>query len=163
MLLAAIARVGAQGAGAYEGTHVTAVRVIDRGGHDAMPSRLSLPLQAGQTFHVEAEQESLRSLYRTGLYAGITTIAVRNAGGMELDFVVQRNFYNNIVQVEGLKDDVLQGRVLAAMGLSLGEIFRDRAVEEKSSAPARPCKMPATTDRWLRPPCSPTMKRGKWT
>jgi outer membrane protein assembly complex protein YaeT len=130
LLLAATARVSAQGAGAYEGAHVTAVRVIDHSGHDATPSRLSLPLQVGQPFHIEAEEESLRALYRTGLYAGITTIAVRNAAGVELDFVVQRNFYNNIVQIEGLKDDLLQGRVWAAMGLSLGEIFRDRAVEE---------------------------------
>jgi outer membrane protein assembly complex protein YaeT len=130
LLLAAIARAHAQGAGAYGGTQVTAVRVVDSGGHDITPSRLSLPLRAGQPFHIEAEEESLRALYRTGLYAAITTIAVRNAGGVELNFVVRRNFYNNIVQIEGLKDDLLEGRVVAAMGLSLGEIFQPRAVEE---------------------------------
>jgi outer membrane protein assembly complex protein YaeT len=130
LLLAISGQVKGQSAGAYEGAHVIGVRVIDRAGHNAAPSRLSLPLRTGEPFHVETEEETLRALYRTGLYADITTIAVRDGGGVELAFVVERNFYNNIVQVEGLKDDLLQGRVFAAMGLSLGEIFQPRAMEE---------------------------------
>jgi len=130
LLLTTAARARAQNGAGYEGAQVTAVRVMDRGGHDAMSSQLSLPLKAGQPFHIEGEEESLRQLYHTGLYADITTVAVRNTGGVELDFVVQRNFYNNIVQVEGLKEDLLQGRVFAAMGLSLGNIFERIAVDE---------------------------------
>lgn len=133
-LIAATGVVRAQGtragAAAYEGEHVTAVRVIDHAGHDAMPSRTSLPLQAGQIFHIEAERNSLRALYRSGLYADITAVALRKDGGMEVDFVVRRNFYNNVIHVEGLQDDLLQGRVLSAGGLPLGDIFQAAHVQE---------------------------------
>ena len=67
LLLTTAARARAQNGAGYEGAQVTAVRVTDRGGHNAMPSELSLSLKAGQPFHIEAEEESLRQLYHTCL------------------------------------------------------------------------------------------------
>ena len=130
LLLFAQIPIRAQIAAEYAGLRVTVIRVIDRDGRDAAPSRLSLPLKTGSQFSLIAEEESLRTLYRTGLYADIKTVAVRNPGGIEVNFVIERNFYNSSLQIEGIKDDLLQGRIFAAMGFSLGEVFQAAAVED---------------------------------
>ena len=40
-----------------------------------------------------------------------------------MEFVVQRNFYNNVVRVEGLKEPPTEAAALASMRLTLGEPF----------------------------------------
>ena len=47
-----------------------------------------------------------------------------------MDFVVERNYYNNVVRVEGLKEPPSEAAALAAMRLSLGEPFRESSLRE---------------------------------
>ena len=52
------------------------------------------------------------------------------AHGFRVDFIVQRNFYNNVVRVEGLKEPPSEAAALAALRLSLGEPFRESTLRE---------------------------------
>ncbi|MGA9246986.1 MAG: POTRA domain-containing protein, partial [Candidatus Acidiferrales bacterium] len=47
-----------------------------------------------------------------------------------MDFVGQRNFYNNVIRVQGLKDPPSEAAALASMRLGLGEPFRESSLQE---------------------------------
>ncbi len=49
---------------------------------------------------------------------------------MRVDFIVRRNYYNNVVRIDGLKDPPKDPAALAALRLNLGEPFRESAVHE---------------------------------
>jgi outer membrane protein insertion porin family len=113
-----------------EGQPVAEVHVVDDTGH-AIPEKIpALPLKAGEPFTFEAERESLRRLYAMGDFADIRATASRGPFGLDIDFVVQRNYYDNVVRVEGLKPPPTESVALAAMRLSLGDPFRQSALEE---------------------------------
>jgi outer membrane protein insertion porin family len=112
-----------------EGETVTAIRVIDSSG----VSQTYIPamsLAVGKAFDYDDERESLRALYRTGDYADIQVNTVRESGGARIDFVVQRNFYNNVVRVFGMKEPPSEAAALAAMSLTLGEAFRESSLRD---------------------------------
>lgn len=115
---------------AFEGRRVTEVRVIDEAGKRVREKIPSLPLASGQVFDFAAERESLRLLYRLGDYADIRVAVTTVAEGLRVDFVVQRNFYNNLVRVEGLKPPPSEAVALAAVRLKLGEAFRESSLSE---------------------------------
>jgi outer membrane protein assembly complex protein YaeT len=89
-----------------------------------------LALQPGKPFDFGEERESLRALYSTGDFANIRVLASQVADGLRVDFVVQRNYYNNVVRVEGLKEPPSEAAALASMRLGLGEPFRESALRE---------------------------------
>ncbi|MGA3298491.1 MAG: POTRA domain-containing protein, partial [Candidatus Acidiferrales bacterium] len=89
-----------------------------------------MPLAVGQPFDYSNERDAIRVLYRTGDFADIQVHADSSAGGLHLQFIVTRNFYNNVVRVEGLKAPPTEAAALAAMRLSLGEPFRESALQE---------------------------------
>lgn len=120
----------AEGQAQVEGQRVVEIRVLDDSGHLIGGNATALPLEVGKPFDFSAERESLRSLYRTGDFANIRVVAAPVAHGLRVDFIVQRNFYNNVVRVEGLKEPPSEAAALAALRLSLGEPFRESTLRE---------------------------------
>lgn len=118
---------------AIEGKNVAEVRVVDELGVPATEKIPLLPLQTGKPFDFTAERESLRELYRMGDYANIQVTSMEEPAGLRIDFVVQRNFYNNVIRVEGLKEPPSNPAALAAVRLSLGEPFRESSLREAVS------------------------------
>ena len=116
--------------GKIEGQTVSEVRVVDETGKPATEKIPPLPLEAGKPFDFTAERQSLRELYRMGDFADIRVTSAAEAGGLRIDFVVERNFYNNVIQIEGLKEPPSNPAALAAVRLNLGEPFRESAVRE---------------------------------
>src|SRR5580704_1697634 len=87
-----------------EGQTVAEIHIVDDTGNPLPGPSPTLPLEVGKPFDFGAERESLRVLYRTGDFADIRVTAAPLAQGVRVEFIVQRNFYNNVVRVEGLKD-----------------------------------------------------------
>ncbi len=106
------------------------VNVLDDTGHPISEKIPALPLRAGEPFSFEAERESLRRLYAMGDFSDIRVTATRGQFGLNIDFIVQRNYYNNVVRVDGLKPPPTESAAIAAMRLSLGEAFRQSALQE---------------------------------
>ncbi len=113
-----------------EGQPVTEIRVLDDSGRLLPGNTLALPLQEGKPFDFAAERDSLRALYRTGDFANIRVLVTHLAQGLRVDFVGQRNFYNNVIRVQGLKDPPSEAAALASMRLGLGEPFRESSLQE---------------------------------
>jgi outer membrane protein insertion porin family len=112
-----------------EGQHVAEIRIVDETGK-SMGGTPPLPLEVGKPFDYAEERESLRVLYRTGDYADIRVVAAGGANGLRVDFIVKRNYFNNVIRIEGLKEPPTEPAVLAAMRLNLGEPFRESALRE---------------------------------
>ena len=100
------------------------VRVLDDAGRAITQKLPALELHSGMPFNFSAERASLRALYRTGDYSDIRVTAWPVAGGLRVDFVAQRNYYNNVIRVVGLTPPPTEATALAALRLSLGEPFR---------------------------------------
>jgi outer membrane protein insertion porin family len=113
-----------------EGKSVAEVRVVDESGKPVTEKIPPLPLEPGKPFDFTAERESLRDLYRMGDYASIRVTSTTEPGGLRIDFIVQRNFYNNVIRIEGLKEPPSNPAALAALRLNLGEPFRDSSLRE---------------------------------
>ena len=113
-----------------EGQSVTEIRIVDDTGTPVPGPATPLPLEIGKPFDFGTERESLRVLYRTGDFADIRVTASPAAEGVRVEFVVQRNFYNNVVRVDGLKEPPTEAAALAAMRLTLGEPFRESSLRE---------------------------------
>ncbi len=113
-----------------EGQLVKEIHVVDESGAEVTEKIPSLPLEAGKPFDYAAERESLRELYRLGDYSDIRVSAAPETGGLRVNFIVQRNFFNNVIRIEGLKEPPSEPAALASLRLTLGEPFRDSAVRE---------------------------------
>ena len=116
-----------------DGKSVAEVRVVDESGAPVTQKIPPLQLEAGKPFDFTAERASLRELYRMGDYANITVTSTAEPGGLRIDFVAQRNFYNNVIRIEGLKEPPSNPAALAAVRLSLGEPFRESSLREAVS------------------------------
>jgi outer membrane protein insertion porin family len=127
--LSAAPPLRAQEAG-IEGKAVAEVRVVDESGKPVTQKIPALPLEVGKPFDFTAERASLRELYRMGDYANIRVTSATEPGGLRIDFVVQRNFYNNVIQIAGLKEPPSNPAALAAVRLNLGEAFRESSLRE---------------------------------
>lgn len=114
----------------FEGRRITVIRIVDEHGASAGPKTPTLALVAGKAFDFADERESLRTLYRTGDFSDIQVAAAADEDGVRVDFIVHRNFYNNVVRIEGLKEPPTVPAALAAMRLGLGEPFRESALRE---------------------------------
>ena len=116
---------------AIEGKAVAEVRVVDESGKPVTQKIPPLPLEAGKPFDFTAERASLRELYRMGDYANIkVTSAAEPGGGLRIDFIAERNFYNNVIQIVGIKEPPSNPAALAAVRLNLGEAFRESSLRE---------------------------------
>jgi outer membrane protein insertion porin family len=126
-VLLACASVRAQDA-SVEGRRVAEIRVVDESGKSISGPTPALPLQVDKPFDFAQERESLRKLYLTGDYSDIRVTAAPIADGLRVDFIARRNYFNNIVRVEGLKEPPSQPAAIAALRLGLGEPFRESAL-----------------------------------
>ncbi|MGH8276747.1 MAG: POTRA domain-containing protein, partial [Steroidobacteraceae bacterium] len=116
---------------ALQGRTVESIRVVDSStGRELAKPLPKLPLEPGKPFDIAEERESLRELYRMGDFADIRAQAEEGPGGLRIAFLVQRNFYNGIVRVEGLRPPPNESLALAALRLPLGEPFRKSALDE---------------------------------
>lgn len=113
-----------------EGKRIAEIRVLDRAGQPVPETIPPLELKPGAPFSFVAERESLRRLYHMGDFSDIRVTASQEPEGLRIDFVVERNFYNNVVRVEGLKPPPGESAALAAMRLGLGQPFRKSALRE---------------------------------
>src|SRR6202789_3369555 len=116
-----------------EGQNVAEIRIVDDTGKPVPGPATPLPLEIGKPFDFGMERESLRVLYRTGDFADIRVTAAPAApatNGVRVEFTVQRNFYNNVIRVEGLKEAPTEAAALASMRLTLGEPFRESSLRE---------------------------------
>lgn len=113
-----------------EGQIISSVRVMDDAGHDFTKGGPQLALQPGKPFDFDAERESMRQLYHWGDYSDIRVSATIENSRVDVDFVVTRNYYNNVIHIQGLKEPPSEAAALAALRLSLGEPFRDEALTE---------------------------------
>jgi outer membrane protein insertion porin family len=114
----------------WEGKRIAVIRIVDDDGLVLTDKLPQIPLEVGKEFNFEAERESLRRLYHTGRYADIRTEAADVTDGLRLDFVVELNYFNNVVRVEGLKEPPNEAAALAAMRINLGEPFRESVLKE---------------------------------
>jgi outer membrane protein insertion porin family len=112
----------------WEGQRVTAVRVVNKSGAVLESNPPGLPLQPGQTFSAETERESFRQLFHMGRYADLTAELTEVEGGVRLDFVVTPAYYVNRIVVSGLPDPPSESAATSALGLTLGQQFRESAM-----------------------------------
>jgi outer membrane protein insertion porin family len=113
-----------------EGSPVAEVHVVDDTGRDVANVLPQLALQAGKPFDFVLERETLRELYRLGDYSDIRVTTTLESSGVRVNFVVQLNYYNNVVRIEGLKEPPTDSAALAATRLNLGEPFRQSSLVE---------------------------------
>jgi outer membrane protein insertion porin family len=113
-----------------EGKPVAAVSVVDESGKPIPEKIPALALKPGEAFDIDAERASLRQLFETGLFSDIRTEATSGPAGLNVQFIVKRNYYHNIVRVLGLKEPPNEATALAAMHLSLGDPFQQSALND---------------------------------
>jgi outer membrane protein insertion porin family len=114
----------------FEGRRITEIRIVDEHGASVSGKMPAVALTVGKPFDFGEERESLRTLYRTGDFSDIHVVAAPAEDGVRVEFVVRRNYYNNVVRIQGLKEPPTEPAALAAMRLGLGEPFRDSALRE---------------------------------
>src|SRR6202044_299686 len=128
-ILGACLSVRAQEAN-LEGQPVVEIRIMDESGKEAAPHLTSFPMHVGDPFEIAKERDTLRELYRTGDFADIQVKAVATPQGIYMDFLVHRNYFNNAIRIQGLKNPPSEPAALAALRLALGEPFRQSALQE---------------------------------
>jgi outer membrane protein insertion porin family len=114
----------------FEGQPVAQIQVLDVNLNPVAEKVPTLALKEGASFDFPAERESLRTLYATGDYANIRVAATRAANGLHVDFIVTRDFYNNVIRIDGLKEPPTEPAAQSALRLNLGEPFRESAVKD---------------------------------
>jgi outer membrane protein insertion porin family len=113
-----------------EGRRITEIRIVDEHGANVTVKSLALAIGVGKPFDFGEERESLRTLYRSGDFSDIRVAAAPADDGVRVDFIVRRNYYNNVVRIDGLKEPPTEPAALAALRLNLGEPFRESALHE---------------------------------
>lgn len=84
----------------------------------------ALPVKIGDPLDSETLRESLRVLYRSGLYADLRAESSLLPEGLRLDFVVKQNYFINLVRIQGLQEPPAEGVALASLRLTPGEAFQ---------------------------------------
>jgi outer membrane protein assembly factor BamA len=124
-------QVGAQNvASANEAPLVKNVRVITAGGEVLKVADGVISVEVGKPLDHEQVAASLKSLYRTGVYADIRAVAEPAEGGTQIDFIVNENLFFNQVIILGLKAPPTEASALAAMQITLGDPFRQEVLDE---------------------------------
>lgn len=113
-----------------EGRPVAEIHIVDESGKNIEGNLPAFPLQPGKPFEFAEERASLRALYQRGDYSDIRVTAEPTAGGLAVKFIVRRNYYNNVVRVDGVLEPPTEAAAVAAMRLGLGLPFRESALKE---------------------------------
>src|SRR5579862_4676933 len=112
----------------FEGQPVAQIRIIDDKGEPFPGATPRLELEAGKPFDLANERQSLRDLYRWGDFSDIRVAVTPLTAGLRVDFIVRRNYYVNVVLIEGLKEPPTAPAALASLRLNLGEPFRESSL-----------------------------------
>ena len=94
-----------------EGKPVAGVRVVDETGQNIEQAPLASRSALAKPFaSVSTEPRKACALCRmsTGNYSDIRVVTTPEGAGIGVDFVVRRNYYNNVVRILGLKRTAVQ-------------------------------------------------------
>jgi outer membrane protein insertion porin family len=109
---------------------VVGIRIVREDGHVLSEGPKGIAVEAGKPLDRGKVAESLRALYRTGVYADLQALVTVVPGGVRLDFIARENLFFNQVRMEGLVAPPTDSSATAAMQLGLGQTFRQAAVTE---------------------------------
>jgi outer membrane protein assembly factor BamA len=115
---------------ANEEPTIVAIRMVKEDGQVLSESPSGLPVETGKALDRGKIAESLRALYRLGDYADLRAVVTPVSNGVRLDFVVRENLFFNEVRIEGLTAPPSDASAAAAMQLTLGQTYRQAAVNE---------------------------------
>ena len=108
---------------------ITGIRIVSDKGAVLEENPAGLSGLIGRPPNPETVRESLRALYRTGRYADLRAETSSVAGGIRLDFVVQQNFFINLVRIKELHEPPTEEQALVSLALNPGEIFRQAVLD----------------------------------
>jgi len=98
----------------------------------------SLSIRVGQPLEREAVRLSLRQLYASGLFSRLQLEAKAGDNGLELNFVVEENYFVGPITIEGRPRSAPNEQQLSnAANLSLGVIYTRRKAEAGAESIAR--------------------------
>jgi outer membrane protein insertion porin family len=115
----------------YEGRVVRQVDFRGLAATDNAMLRRLVPIRENEPLTREDLQQSLRTLYATGLFASLEAEADTVPGGIALTYVVKENYFNGQIRVQGLKDNgsPRPGDLINATRIDLGELFSEDDVQ----------------------------------
>jgi outer membrane protein assembly factor BamA len=109
---------------------VTNVRVVTTDGRVLKTRTDAIEVEIGKPLDREKIAASLKALYRSGAYSDIRAVSQPLNGGIQVDFLVQENLFFNQLLVLGLKPPPSEASAAAAMQITLGDVFRQEALDE---------------------------------
>jgi outer membrane protein assembly factor BamA len=110
--------------------NVAAVRIVTQDGKVLSDAPTDLAVQPGKPLDHNQVAESIRKLYRTGAHSDVKVTVTTVEGGVRVDFVVTEQVFFNQVRIEGLVPPPSEASAAAAMQLTLGQPYRQDAVDE---------------------------------
>ncbi len=115
----------------YEGRVVRQIDFRGIAGTDTTMLRGLLPIRENEPLTRENLQQSLRTLYATGLFATLEVQADTVSGGIALTYVGKENYFNGQIRVLGLKDNgsPRPSDLINSTRLDLGELFSEDDVQ----------------------------------
>jgi outer membrane protein insertion porin family len=116
--------------GTNVGANVAALRIVTQDGKVLSDAPADLTVQTGKPLDPNQVAESIRKLYRTGDYADLKAIVTPVEDGVRVDFVVREQLFFNQVLIQGLVSPPSDASAAAAMQLTLGQPYRQDAVDE---------------------------------
>ena len=109
---------------------IAAIRIVKEDGQVLSDAPSGIAVETGKALDRGKIADSLRTLYRTGDYEDLKAVVTPVADGVRLDFVVRENLFFNQVRIEGLTAPPSEASAAAAMQLTLGQTYRQVAVNE---------------------------------
>jgi outer membrane protein assembly factor BamA len=118
---------------AWEGLQIESIEFegVDRSRLEPLPEMLAV--QPHQALHSEDVRQSLRRLYATGLYKGISVEGERHGNEVTILFRGTPQMFLGRVTVEGLKDDRLTSQLQRATRLTAGTRYDNAKMKRATS------------------------------
>src|SRR6184192_3640286 len=109
---------------------IAATRIVKEDGQVLSEAPSGIAVDTGKALDRGKIADSLRALYRTGDYANLRAVVTPVADGVRLDFVARENLFFSQIRIEGLTAPPSDASAAAAMQLTLGQTYRQAAVNE---------------------------------
>jgi outer membrane protein insertion porin family len=119
---------------AFAGNKVTGIRFDGVKASMLGPLPAQLELKSGDTLTDEKVRASLKRLYDSGLYDTIQVQGLRSNGGVLVIFSGRPRLFIGRVQIFGIKDDRLQGRIAGSARLQPGTRYTQRKLDNSQAA-----------------------------
>jgi outer membrane protein assembly factor BamA len=128
------ANSGLPGIHAFAGSKITGIRFDGVKASMLGPLPSQLELQTGDTLTDEKVRASLKRLYDSGLYDTIQVQGLRSNGGVVVIFSGRPRLFIGRVQIFGIKNDRLQGRIAGSARLQPGTRYTQRKLDNSQSS-----------------------------